>query len=118
MTATQTTMWTYRAEIMDPGDISGYSIHAIDGDIGKVDKHDVETGRSYLLATGPWIFGKTVMLPAGVIERIDHENEIVYVGRTKDQIKNAPEYRDDNGPTGGDDTYRNELSGYYAGLGL
>jgi hypothetical protein len=113
------TMWTYRADIMDPGDISGYSIHAIDGDIGKVDKHDAEAGRSYLLvATGPWIFGKTVMLPAGVIDRIDHENETVYVARTKDQIKNAPEYKDDDGQTAGDDTYRNELSGYYAGPGL
>ena len=83
MSVVDVTMWTYRADIMDPGDISGYSIHAIDGDIGKVDKHDGEAGRSYLLvATGPWIFGKTVMLPAGVIDRIDHENKTVYVGRT------------------------------------
>ena len=60
-------MWSYREDLLDPGDIGGYSIHAIDGDIGKVDKHDIETGRSYLLvSTGPWIFGKTVMLPAGV----------------------------------------------------
>ena len=108
-------MWSYREDLLDPGDIGGYSIHAIDGDIGKVDKHNAETGQSYLLvSTGPWIFGKTVMLPAGVIERIDHENKIVYVNRTKDDIKNAPEYEEGRQD---DETYRTGLGDYYSGLG-
>jgi hypothetical protein len=101
-----------RLDVLDPGDIAGYRIHARDGDIGHVDKHDIDTGSGYLLvAAGPWIFGKTVMLPAGVIERIDHENQAVYVDRTKDDIKNAAEYESD----GHDDTYRNQLAGYYGG---
>ena len=109
------TIWSYSVDVTDPGDISGYAIHAIDGDIGKVDKHDAEAGSSYLLvATGPWILGKTVMLPAGVIERIDHENETVYVARTKDQIKEAPEYEADRQ---NDHAYRTDLGGYYAGQG-
>ena len=99
------TIWSYSVDVTDPGDISGYAIHAIDGDIGKVDKHDAEAGSSYLLvATGPWILGKTVMLPAGVIERIDHENETVYVARTKDQhaAPAAPsiDRREDRGDAG------------------
>ena len=115
MTVPVAVIWSYREEITDPGDITRYSIHAIDGDIGKVDKHNTEADRGYLLvATGPWIFGKTVMLPVGVIERIDHENKDVHVNRTKEEIKNAPEYdesrRDDEG-------YRSGLGGYYAGLG-
>ena len=114
-TGSDIAIWTYRVDIMYPGDISGYSIHAVDGDIGKVDKHDAETGRSYLLvATGPWIFGRTVMLPAGVIDRIDHQEKIVYVNRTKDQIKNAPEYQEDRRD---DERYRNDLGGYYGRLG-
>jgi len=32
--------------------------------------------------TGPWIFGKKVMLPAGVISRVDHDDEQVFVNRT------------------------------------
>ena len=108
-------MWSYREDILNPGDIGGYSIHAVDGDIGKVDKHDIEAGRSYLLvATGPWIFGKTVMLPAGVIDRIDHEDKVVHVSRTKDQIKNAPEYEESRRD---DETYRTGLGDYYGGLG-
>jgi len=107
-------MWSYRADISNPADVGGYSIHAVDGDIGKVDKHDAEAGRSYLLvATGPWIFGKTVMLPAGVISRIDHEEKVVHVSRTKEEIKNAPEYEESRRD---DETYRSGLGDYYGGF--
>ena len=52
-------------------------------------------GSSYLVVdTGPWIFGKKVMLPAGVIQTVDYENEKILVDRTKDEIKNAPEFDD------------------------
>ena len=106
-------MWSYRVEMMDPGDIAGYSIHAVDGEIGKVDKDDIDAGRRYLLVdTGPWILGKTVMLPAGVIERVDHVHGTVHVSRTKDQIKHAPEYHEDRRD---DAAYHNELGDYYAG---
>ena len=108
-----TSIWSYQPGVLDAaGDITGYSIHATDGDIGKVDKDNNETGSSYLIvSTGPWIFGKTVMLPAGVVERIDHENEVVYVRQSKDDIKNAPEYDED---TYQSETYQTELGGYYA----
>src|SRR5215471_13819582 len=96
MSSANARILSYREDIMDPGDISGYAIHAVDGDIGKVDKHNMDVGRSYLLvATGRWIFGKTVMLPAGVIDRIDHEHETVYVSRSRDEIKDGPEYQDE-----------------------
>jgi hypothetical protein len=120
MASTHVSIWSYRvgvlgADNLDTTDITGYSIHAVDGDIGKVDKHNNETGSAYVLVTtGPWIFGKTVMLPVGVIERIDHENKNVYVSVTKDQIKNAPEY-DANRHE--DQGYRNDLGGYYGGGG-
>ncbi len=46
---------------------------------------------SYLVVdTGPWIFGKKVLLPASVIQRIDLDDKKVYVRLTKDQIKAAP----------------------------
>lgn len=41
--------------------------------------------------TGPWIFGRKVMLPAGTIERVDWDDQAVYVDRTKDEIKDSPE---------------------------
>jgi hypothetical protein len=112
-----TGIWSYQQGVLDvAGDITGYSIHATDGDIGKVDKANNETGSSYLIvATGPWIFGKTVMLPAGVVARVDHENKVVHVRRSKDDIKNAPEYDES---TYASEPYRTELGGYYDRFGV
>jgi hypothetical protein len=42
--------------------------------------------------TGPWILDRKVMLPAGMVERIDTDDHRMYVDRTKDQIRDAPEY--------------------------
>ena len=41
---------------------------------------------------------------------MDHEDEKVYVNRTKDQIKDAPEFDEDRYR---DDAYRGELGSYY-----
>jgi hypothetical protein len=49
-------------------DLTGYSIAAVDGDIGRVDEATHEIDASHLVIdTGPWIFGRKVMLPAGVV---------------------------------------------------
>ena len=83
----------------------------MDGDIGHVNEAINELlGGSYLLVdTGP-VFGRTVMLPAGVVERIDTVEHKVYVDRTRDQIKAAPEYDQ----TVDDAQYRDRLGGYYS----
>lgn len=95
-------VWTYREPSklgFDPTsgkDLTGFHVEALDGSIGKVDATTyVEAQSSYLIVdTGPWIFGKKVMLPAGVVKRVDEEEEKIWVNRTKDQIKSAPEYED------------------------
>ena len=91
--------WEYRPETGltgDEVDVTGYPIAAVDGDIGFVDEATNELlGSSYLVVdTGPWIFGRKVLLPAGGIRRIDTLEHKVYVDRTKHQIKAAPEYDD------------------------
>jgi hypothetical protein len=108
-------IWGYPDEAAPGRDLTGYSIEALDGNIGKVDNANNETGASWLIVdTGPWIFGKKVMLPAGVIDRINSETEVVHVNRTKDQIKNAPELVEQYQ----DQTYRDTLGGYYGHGGL
>jgi hypothetical protein len=93
----------------------GYGVEALDGSIGKVDDSTADAGSSYIVVdTGPWIFGKKVLLPAGVISRVDHDDEKVYVNRTKDQIKDAPEFDDD---TYRDEAYRGEVGSYYGSGG-
>lgn len=60
--------------------------------------------------TGPWIFGKKVMLPASLIQRIDVDSQTVYVEHTKDEIKDAPEFDEDMYR---DEAYRSQLGSYY-----
>ena len=69
-----------------------------------------QTKGSYIVVdTGPWIFGKKVVLPAGVLHSIDRDEATVFVHRTKDEIKDSPEYDD----TRFDEAYRNDLGTYY-----
>jgi hypothetical protein len=104
-------IWTYREQTWIGGDFTGYSVEALDGSIGKIDEATNDAGASYIVVdTGPWIFGKKVMLPAGVVSRVDSDEEKVYVNRTKDQIKNAPEFDED---LYRDESYRGQLGGYY-----
>jgi hypothetical protein len=94
-------------------DLTGYDVEAIDGGIGKIDEANYEVGSAYLVVdTGPWIFGRKVLLPAGTVDRVDHEGRKVYVDRTKEQVKNSPEYDKD---TFGTNEYRDRVGGYYAG---
>jgi hypothetical protein len=105
-------VWSYRgSDDWSSMDLTGYKVEATDGDIGKIDDASNEVGAAYIVVdTGPWIFGKKVMLPAGLISQVDTTNEKVHVDRTKDEIKNSPEF-DEN--TYREDTYRDKLGGYY-----
>jgi CBS domain-containing protein len=104
-------IWTYREQTWAALDLSGYHVAAIDGGIGKVDEASDEIGEGYIVVdTGPWIFGKKVLLPAGVIGQVDRDDEQVFVNRTKDEIKNAPEFDQDRYR---DDDYRGQLGSYY-----
>ncbi len=113
--STNLDMWTYRDDIVDPAvtprNVVGYGVEATDGSIGKVDDATYEVGSSSIVVdTGPWIFGKKVMLPAGVIQNVDHDSETIMVDRTKDEIKNAPEL---DQATLDDEAYRMRLGSYY-----
>jgi hypothetical protein len=112
-----TEMWTFAVSSPNVDltnlDLSGFSVEALDDGIGKVDEATYEAGGSFIVVdTGPWIFGKKVMLPAGTIRDIDLDSETVFVNLTKDEIKNAPEFDESRHS---DESYRNELGSYYGG---
>ena len=109
---TMTDIWTYRdQDSWANTDIVGYKVEAIDGEIGSIDQASYDVGRSWMVVdTGPWIFGKKVLLPAGVIDRVDVENERVHVHRTKDEIENAPEFDESRFS---DEGYHSEVGTYY-----
>jgi hypothetical protein len=106
-------IWTFSREVtMEPLDVQGFKVEATDGSIGKVDEATYDVGSSCIVVdTGPWIFGRKVVLPAGAIERIDLDSGKVQVRLTKDQIKDSPEYdanEDYRSPA-----YRERLGSYY-----
>ena len=93
-------------------DLSGFRVEATDGEVGKVDEatHEIGSG-AIIVDTGTWIFGKQVMLPVGVISRIDEDERRIWVDLTKDEIKNAPEFDEGRHP---DRDYRDQLGSYYS----
>ncbi len=106
-------VWTYQAlgVDLDNANFVGYSVEALDGSIGKVDEATFDAGSAFIVVdTGPWIFGKKVMLPAGVVKSVDHDDETVFVNLMKDEIKSAPEFDDS---LMDDDDYRGQLGTYY-----
>ena len=111
MTVIETITW--RETEWSTANLVGFEVEATDGKIGKVDEStkDVQSQGFLVIDTGPWIFGKKVMLPAGIVSGVDHDEQKVYVNRTKDEIKNAPEF-DEERFRG--ETYRNELGEYYS----
>ncbi|MFE4862179.1 PRC-barrel domain-containing protein [Streptomyces sp. NPDC056670] len=95
-------------------DLRGWKVEAADGDIGKVDNHSDEVGSAHLVVdTGPWIFGKRVLLPAGTVTRLDPDDKKIHVALTRDQVKHSPEFEP---ATHLDDpTYRDLVGRYYGG---
>ena len=107
-----TDIWTFSEPSLDARNLTGFSVEATDGGIGKVDEATNDVGRSHLIVdTGPWIFGKKVLLPGGVVDRVDFDTETVFVSRTKDEIKNAPEF--DSDELRDDEAYRGRVGSYY-----
>jgi hypothetical protein len=105
-------IWTYGDSSIGDVDVVGFEVEATDGSIGKVHEATYDVGSSRIVVdTGPWIFGKKVVLPAGVVDRVDTVGETVFVSRSKDDIKNAPEYDDELGFS---EDYRGTLGDYYS----
>jgi hypothetical protein len=108
-------IYTWRETAWGTTDLSGFEVQATDGGIGKVDAdtRDVQAHGFIVVDTGPWIFGKKVMLPAGAITAIDHDEGTIFVDRTKDEIKDSPEFDDTRFR---DEPYRTQVGDYYRTL--
>ncbi|MDP4266111.1 MAG: PRC-barrel domain-containing protein [Bacteroidota bacterium] len=76
--------------------VSGYHIHAKDGDIGHVDDFIIDQKTwtiQYLVAkTRNWLPGKTVLISPKWLKEVSWIEEKVIVDLTQDAIRNSPEY--------------------------
>ncbi len=90
----------------------GYKVEATDGSVGKVLDVERAPGESHLIvSTGATILSKRVLIPAGMVERVDRDGKTVHLDRSTDEIKNAPEFDEDRYR---EEFYRRQLSEHYA----
>lgn len=77
-------------------EITGYALHATDGEIGEV--HDVllDTDdwhlRYFVVDTGRWLPGKQVLIAPHWISDISWDEREVRTNLSRDQVKHSPEY--------------------------
>ncbi|MFJ5801250.1 PRC-barrel domain containing protein [Streptomyces decoyicus] len=110
-------IWAYPEDsgYQGPEPLTGFTVQASDGTIGTVDRQVDQPGRQHLVVdTGVWVFGKSVLIPAGAVTQIDRESKRVTVGRAKDEIKGAPRFAVDSQTT--DPAYLTEVGAYYVTL--
>jgi hypothetical protein len=84
------------SHLRSAADVTGYSIEAVDGEIGHVDGFLVDDEawaiRYIEVATRNWWPGKKVLVSPAWIERVSWADSKVYTGLTREAIQNAPEY--------------------------
>ena len=77
-------------------EVKGYTIHAVDGEIGEVEDFIVDDSswriHFMVLDTGKWLPGKKVLISPKWIREIKWATSEVFVDLSVDAIKNSPEY--------------------------
>lgn len=75
-------------------DITGFTIAATDEEIGSVDDFYFDDNtwsiRYVIVDTGPWLFGKQVLVSPTAIQAPEWEAKILPVNLTKEQVENSP----------------------------
>ncbi|MBW5482223.1 PRC-barrel domain-containing protein [Streptomyces bambusae] len=110
-----TGMWAYAKSSghVAGTDLAGFTVEASDGHIGRIDRHSADAGRSFIVVdTGPWILGRHVLVPAGLVREVDIQNETVRVAATKQQIKASPDF--ESGRHEDDVAFIRLIENYYA----
>jgi hypothetical protein len=95
-------------------EVNGYYIQATDGDLGHVEDFVIETEtwtiRYLVIDTRKWWSGKKVLVSPLWVERIDWPQSKVFIGMSREMIKNSPEF-DPSAPV--NRAYEERLFDYY-----
>jgi hypothetical protein len=95
--------------------LTGFLVEATDGVIGHVDRQADDAPRRHLVVdTGVWVFGRSLLIPAGTVTGIDPEARVVTVGCTREEAKSAPRFATDRETL--DPGYLSTVGAYYSAL--
>ncbi|MET8244506.1 PRC-barrel domain containing protein [Streptomyces sp. NPDC005202] len=107
-------IWSYAPQVgaVEGLDLTGFAVVATDGTIGHVDRQADHFGMRHLVVdTGVWVFGKSVLVPVGVVTGIDTEDRRIAVAYTRGEVKAAPRFRTDSETL--DPEYLTSVGDYY-----
>jgi len=110
-------IWSYTPDSghVEGRDLTGYTVVASDGTIGHVDRQADPHGMRHLVVdTGVWVFGRSVLVPVGVVTGIDTGDRRITVACTRAEVKAAPRFRTDSETM--DPEYLTAVGDYYHGL--
>ncbi|MFE5189649.1 PRC-barrel domain containing protein [Streptomyces sp. NPDC056628] len=110
-------IWSYPPGIghREGLDLTGFRVEATDGIIGHVDRQADDTVQRHLIVdTGAWVFGRSVVIPAGTVTGVDERARTVTVACTRAEAKEAPRFETDRETR--DPRYLTAVGAYYAAL--
>ncbi|MFI7497919.1 PRC-barrel domain containing protein [Streptomyces sp. NPDC049687] len=111
-------IWSYVAHSghVEGEDLTDCTVVATDGTIGHVEREAAPHGLRHLVVdTGVWLFGRSVVVPVGLVTGVDRTARTVSLSCTGDQVKEAPRFRTDSETT--DPRYLADVGAYYHRLG-
>lgn len=95
-------------------EVTGYTIHATDGEIGKVVDFIIDDTnwkiKFLVVHTGSWLNSRKVLLSTKWITKVNWDNSNVIVDISTNAVKDSPEF-DDELPV--NETYERKLYDYY-----
>ncbi|CAL9647560.1 PRC-barrel domain-containing protein [Streptomyces sp. Tu 3180] len=107
-------IWSYAPDLSDVQgqDLTGYTVVANDGTIGHVDRQADHYGMRHLVVdTGVWVFGRSVLVPVGLVAGVDVGERRITVSCSRAEVKAAPRFRTDSETM--DPTYLGTVGDYY-----
>ncbi|MBD0689892.1 PRC-barrel domain containing protein [Streptomyces sp. CBMA123] len=84
-----TDLWEYRPGSHPAADptLVGYEVQATDGPLGRVDQ---DAGDHLMVDAGPWVPGTRVLVPVGMVARIDHLDRAVHLDCPRARLGTVP----------------------------
>ena len=85
-----TEVWNFRDEALARIDVRGFKVRARDAEIGTV-VQGIESASGGYLVIDPGVsmpLGKQLLLPAGLVEKVDIDRRRVVVGADRKQVNN------------------------------
>ncbi|MFD8706336.1 PRC-barrel domain containing protein [Kitasatospora sp. NPDC059648] len=84
-----TDLWEYRPGSHPAADLAlvGYEVHATDGPLGRIEQ---DGGDHLMVDAEPWVPGARVLVPVGLVARVDHLDRTVHLDCPRARVGTAP----------------------------